>query len=227
MSRNILKYIALLAMTLDHIAYYLYPELNGLYIISRFVGRIAFPIMCLFIADGYKYTSSKGKYLLRLSICAIITQIPVCLLEGTINVALNPIFSLLVGYLYLIILNSNIKLRFKTFTCLLLLVISLITNYWFLGIIYIIGFYYFKRNSCNSIIIILIGYLITTLRLFISLDNINLIIINSIINLGLFLVVFINTNGCKQKREGNFKKYFFYLYYPLHLFIIYLITLFL
>lgn len=226
MSRNILKYITLLAMTLDHIAYYLYPELNGLYIISRFVGRITFPIMCLFIADGYKYTSSKGKYLTRLFICGIITQIPVCLIKGTIMVDLNPVFSLIVGFLFLMTLNSTLKNLTKLLVCLLLIAISLLTDYWFLGIIYILGFYYFKRNYQNTTIIMFTGYLILLFSLIITLSTVNLIIINGIINLGLFLTPLFVQSGYKYKKEGQPKKYLYYFYYPIHLFVIYLITLF-
>lgn len=226
MSRNILKYITLLAMTLDHIAYYLYPELNGLYIISRFVGRIAFPIMCLFIVDGFRYTSSKSKYLLRLLICALITQIPICLLAGTCFVRLNAVFSLVLGFLFLMVINSKLSRWTKNFMFLLLLFTAMLTDYYFLGIIYILGFYYFKRNYQNTTIIMFAGYLILLLRLIITLSTVNLIIINGIINLGLFLTPLFVQSGYKYKKEGQLKKYLYYFYYPIHLFVIYLITLF-
>ncbi len=70
MSALLLKIIACVTMVLDHIGYFWNIEP------LRIVGRIAFPIFVYLIYNGYCHTSSKWKYALRLAFFAIATQIP-------------------------------------------------------------------------------------------------------------------------------------------------------
>lgn len=67
-----LKIIAAVSMTLDHIGGIFFP--GQLYWIC--IGRLAFPIFCYLIANGFFYTRSKLKYLIRLVICAFLSQLP-------------------------------------------------------------------------------------------------------------------------------------------------------
>ncbi len=72
-SRNdLLKIIAILTMLIDHAGVLLFPE----YDIMRTIGRISFPIFCFFIANGYRYTSNRRHYFLRILVFAFISQIP-------------------------------------------------------------------------------------------------------------------------------------------------------
>ncbi len=97
------KTIAMICMFIDHAAASVYQGLlysklfsNGfpfdgslslmdaittnyhgpLYLFFRAIGRVSFPIYCFFIVEGFKYTHSRGKYLLRLIIFAFISEIP-------------------------------------------------------------------------------------------------------------------------------------------------------
>lgn len=70
MSALVLKIIACVTMVLDHIGYAFGIES------LRIVGRLAFPIFVYLIYNGYQHTSSKWKYALRLAFFAIISQIP-------------------------------------------------------------------------------------------------------------------------------------------------------
>ena len=74
LNRNLLKYIAIIAMVLDHVAFLFIPPFSLSYQICRFIGKLTAPIMCYFLAEGYNYTSSKVKYGTRLLIFAIISQ---------------------------------------------------------------------------------------------------------------------------------------------------------
>lgn len=58
MNRNHLKIIACISMLVDHIGYFLFPEIEVL----RWIGRIAFPLFAFFIGEGCVYTSSRKKY---------------------------------------------------------------------------------------------------------------------------------------------------------------------
>ncbi|WP_232229179.1 TraX family protein [Paenibacillus zanthoxyli] len=99
-----MQLIAMLTMLIDHIGYIFFPQDLG----WRYIGRIAFPIYCYALVQGHLYTSSKSRYLLRLLIIALITQIPY-------NLALDPgglnvVFTLLLSELVLIALDKLPKL---------------------------------------------------------------------------------------------------------------------
>ena len=71
---NQLKIIAIVAMTIDHIAAVFLPE-GALKIVLRCIGRLAAPIMCYMIAEGYHHTSNRKHYLLRLLIFDLLARI--------------------------------------------------------------------------------------------------------------------------------------------------------
>ena len=76
LSGNALKYIALAAMTLDHVALAFFGGVAAAYIPMRIVGKLTMPIMCCMLAEGYRYTKSLPKYYLRLFVFAVISTVP-------------------------------------------------------------------------------------------------------------------------------------------------------
>lgn len=70
-----LKLIALVAMTIDHTAAIL-VRYGALYWPMRYIGRIAFPIYCFLLVEGYLHTRSRGRYLLRLLAFFLIAELP-------------------------------------------------------------------------------------------------------------------------------------------------------
>lgn len=93
-SGSTLKLIAMGAMLTDHIAATVLEDyikiINTtdaagndseqgwiiLYYVMRLIGRIAFPIFAFLLVEGYVHTGSKWKYLLRLTVFAFISEIP-------------------------------------------------------------------------------------------------------------------------------------------------------
>lgn len=71
MNRNHLKIIACASMLCDHIGYLLLPDVAVL----RYVGRIAFPLFAFFIGEGSRYTHNRKKYFLSLLILASVCQL--------------------------------------------------------------------------------------------------------------------------------------------------------
>lgn len=66
MNRNQLKLYACAAMLIDHIGYFIFPQLT----ILRYIGRTAMPIFAFFIGEGCLHTSNRKKYFLSLFILA-------------------------------------------------------------------------------------------------------------------------------------------------------------
>ena len=73
---NMIKIIAIIAMTIDHIAWLIFPGYLcvPLPIVLHIIGRLTCPIMCYFIAEGYHYTKDVNKYTWRLFAFAIISH---------------------------------------------------------------------------------------------------------------------------------------------------------
>lgn len=71
-----LKLIAILAMTIDHVAWLLFPGYakQALPLVMHIIGRITCPIMCFFIAEGYYHTKNLNNYTFRLFLFAIISH---------------------------------------------------------------------------------------------------------------------------------------------------------
>ena len=63
LSSNAIKLIAIAAMTVDHIAWAVFPGYPKEFfpLLMHLIGRITCPIMCYCIAEGYHYTRNIRK----------------------------------------------------------------------------------------------------------------------------------------------------------------------
>lgn len=117
-----LKLIAIICMAIDHSALILRPVIPILstpfdigikvitvYWIMRRIGRLAFPIFCFLIAEGFQYTKSKKRYALRLLMFAAISEIPFNLMHSGLFFDLsaqNVYFTLFLGLLLIYAFES-------------------------------------------------------------------------------------------------------------------------
>lgn len=76
LNRNQLKYIAAAAMLLDHIGYIFCADGSLAEFALRLFGRITAPVMCFFLAEGFARTTSRKKYFLRLLAGVFLSQLP-------------------------------------------------------------------------------------------------------------------------------------------------------
>lgn len=219
MSSFVLKIIACFTMFIDHIGYLIYGKISYFNI----VGRIAFPIFAFQISEGYIHTKNLKKYIIRLFIFALISQVPYMLFCNNLisdEFALNIFFTLLLGLITILIYDklSNKVLAFMIFILIALLSELISCDYGFYGITIIFLFYVFKDKklwmNITFILCTFIKYLIYIFKygyssyyIFFFIFTISsLILINSYNN-----------------QEWKKHKYFFYLFYPIHLLIIYLL----
>lgn len=203
MSNSSLKIIAIISMFFDHAGIIFFPDL----IIFRIIGRIGFPIFVFLLIEGCNYTKNYKKHIFNLGLFALISEMPYKIAFNSNNT--NVFFTLLLGALmiYFIKLYKN-KVNTNNITvgitlCLLFSIISLLlrTDYSGIGIILIYLIYQFKY----------IGLIVGCLLL----GFINPISFYSL--LSLIPIYFYN------KKRGINLKYIFYIIYPLHLIIFYLL----
>ena len=123
------------------------------------VGRLTFPIFAFLIVEGYFHTKSLKKYVLRLLIFAVISEIPFNLVTG--NTLFNPmhqnvLWTFLIG-IFLIFLNEKARAKGKWWLTLLAaagtialgFVLGLLTfvDYFHGGVFMVLTFYFFRGRK--------------------------------------------------------------------------------
>ena len=73
-----LKWVAMVAMLIDHLGIFLFRHGMNLigYYIMRGIGRLAFPVFCFLLVEGFCATKSFWKYFFRVFIFALISEVP-------------------------------------------------------------------------------------------------------------------------------------------------------
>ena len=71
-SADALKWIAMLTMLCDHVGAVLLVQ----YPVLRLIGRTAFPIFVWLLVEGFSHTSSRKRYLGRMAAFALVSEIP-------------------------------------------------------------------------------------------------------------------------------------------------------
>lgn len=244
LNSNALKIVAIIAMTIDHLAWLIFPiyDTSFLPVLMHIIGRITCPIMCFFIAEGYYHTKNLKKYILRLFIFALISHVPY-MLQSTnfkeygwlslipfatgngINRFLNQtsvIFSLLIGLLMLDVANKNIKYIYKIFLILLLCLLAFPCDWSCIASLIILSIGTNRGKPLKQILFSLFYISIYVVVYYFSINKVyGLIQYGVILSIPLLMLY----NG-KRGKKSKFMKWIFYIYYPLHLLILGLIGLF-
>ncbi|NLG82961.1 MAG: hypothetical protein GX490_10675 [Bacilli bacterium] len=228
-----LKILAILFMLIDHIAAtssYLYNEKYVVYIIMRIIGRLAFPIFAFLLVEGFFHTRNRHKYLLRLSIFALISEVPFDLAFYRTYIELshqNVFFTLSIGLIAIMLFDKYVEENFsKAFGYLVLMGFTsliLMTDYNIIGVLIIFSFYYYRSDFRKLFLALTILnglFIIEPLITIVTSGTFNFeTIIQIFAVLALFLIKLYN------HERGYPLKYLFYIFYPAHLVILYLINL--
>ena len=220
MSSFVLKMIAIISMFIDHVGYAIF----GKFSYFNYIGRIAFPIFAFQISEGYVHTKNLKKYFFRLFLFAIISQIPFMLFHSILSTefSLNIFFTLLLGLACIFIYDKS---NYKILGIIASIAIGIIAqishcDYGFYGVAIILIFYIFKDNFINASIFFILAtaikYLVPIIKY--GFNNVYLYLFIFTIISAIFLATY---NG----KKGKNTKYLLYLFYPIHLLLIYGISL--
>ena len=211
-------------MISDHIG----DSILGRFSFLNLIGRISFPIFAFQTMQGYINTKNLKKHMIKLLIFACISQIPFMLFLSTFttNIYLNVLFTFLLGICALYIYD---KCNNKVLGFLFVIIISIIAyfikvDYGAFGILLIFVFYFFYKNNNIKHNKLLMSISIVLLCVIHYLPNIfkspslicTYLSLITFTSLSLVFILFYNN------KEGPKLKYFFYIFYPLHLLILYL-----
>lgn len=236
-STDMLKITAMITMLIDHIgagilenlmhSAALSPETRSTLLdidqILRLIGRIAFPLFCYLLVQGFLHTRSRIKYAGNLLLFAFLSEFPFDFMLGSPLdfSSLNVIFTLLIGLLTLWGIEkakSNIFLIGLISAAGMALAAILRTDYSWIGILLIVSLYLFRENSllqCSiSLVLFFAASVVRNIGLY---ESIGQAVLEQLSSKYTLLFSFWMIYRCNGKRYIKRGKYFFYLFYPIHL----------
>lgn len=211
-----LKVAAIAAMTLDHIGVIFGDQLplavtSALYA----TGGIVFPIMAFLIVEGYLHTSNVKHYATRLFIFALISEVPFWLfLDHRGDVLFTLFAGLIVIYLYD---HMESRLMFWL-ACAAITVATALCDWGVVGVVVILLFYVLRSRPDKvtlPMVVLLVGMALP--------EGIMMLNSGSLENLPNFLFCTVGFTlaipllRSYDGRRGRPMKWFFYVYYPLHI----------
>lgn len=239
MSSFTLKIIAIITMLIDHLKDGIFQD----YYVLNIIGRIAFPLFAFQVAVGYKNTKNVKKYMGRMLLFALISEVPYYLFiqkfaDG--QLWCNVMFTLLFGLLTMYIwdykpnkkeeksnekVNSLMKSFYWILKIYLIAILCFIAealkfDYGGLGVLFVLSIHLLFRDGRKWIFAIYyLLYCIAEFREPLIYYK-NMKAIPYIIFMYIPIIFMLLHNG----KKGPSMKYFFYLFYPIHLTIILLIS---
>ena len=234
-NRDLLKYIALVLMTVGHWAFDLYKsfewfQVKSLLQIALAVQFFAPPVFFFFIAEGYHYTKSKEKYAVRLFVFALITQVPHAL-AGPDGLTAQSLFlqwsvlmTLFLGLMALIALHGPWKLPLRLLAVAACMGVSYLlkTEWRVSGICIILLFDLLRRRPLlrfGLYIFLVYAAIIMEIGGLPGMRDFWRYLV-PMYCAGIVITFFYSG---KRGHFPAFSKYFFYVWYPLHLFLKWLI----
>ncbi len=243
LNRNVIKFIAVICMVLDHVAYSFLDYRQPLFHIFRFFGRCTAPIMCYFLAEGWRHTRSKKKYILRMFIFGLISYLPYLLMsrpyllsgygsfwpvECDMQLTLTLCLVMLAALDYA---KDHLPDDGSLALCQLLIVAAacLLSNYgdWlYFAPLWVAGFYLYhddeKKQWLCYVFVGLLACLYNLMQWAGITGSFETALLYNCYTLG-FLLAYVLLR-CYDHTAGRLKlKYFFYAFYPLHIVIIVII----
>lgn len=224
LNSNQIKLIAFIAMTLDHIAWLLAPGFQKVWWVLglHIIGRLTAPIMWFFIAEGFHYTRNVKKYILRLFAFAVVSHFAYNFASGIPFVpeswfnATSVMWPLAWSVVLMVIFTTEKLPQWaKTLLTILICVVTFPADWSTVAAMCPVYLYLNRGDFRKQSLVILFWSVLYAAIYFFFMDKVYGVI--QLCTL-LSLPVLKQYNGQRGKWKGM--KWFFYIYYPLHLFII-------
>lgn len=225
LSSNQLKAIAIVAMTLDHLVWTLFPgyDTRWFVLLAHIIGRLTAPIMWFFIAEGYHYTRNVKKYAIRLFSLAVISHftynfcfgIPFLPLQTSVFNQTGVVWSLAWGLVLLWIFDNN-KIRDwqKRLAILLVCLITFPSDWSCIAAMVVLFIGTNRGNFKAQMLWMMVWTVVYAAVYFFFIDK-----VYALVQLGTCLTIPLLRlyNGQRGSWKGMGK--LFYAYYPVHLFL--------
>lgn len=196
------------------------------------IGRIAFPIFAFLITEGYIHTSNINKYIKRMVIFAIITEIPFNLMVSASPIYpfhQNVLWTFVISLLTLKYLNfDDVKNSFKSILIILLaIIIATVTmcDYFGAGVMMVVGFYIFRKSKLLQLLMMIYVNMILLQGYSYPIDIAGYTYYFPQQGFAILSLIFIWLYNGKQGYHAKWFKIFCYAFYPLHMLILYLLTI--
>ena len=222
LSGTAIKIIALVSMTFDHFGAILFPEI----MFFRIVGRIAMPIFAYMIAEGCVYTKNKTKRFLLIFLLGLICQVVYYFAYPTWN--LNILIDFSISILIIYSLQYATKLG-KWQGWLLPLGLTLLTSFCVYELPKYVGggtLYFDYGFFCIMSPVFVYAFKDKRLKLLVLALALLPISLYSILYIQWYSYLALIPLALYNGQRGKYKmKYFFYIYYPVHIGALYLISM--
>ena len=242
LNSNQLKLIAIIAMTVDHIAWAMFDGYPSalLPLVMHIIGRLTCPIMCYFIAEGYHYTRNINKYTFRLFAFAFVSHFAYIFASndfvdfksfipfyyGNFINQTSVMWSLAWGLVMLRIADSKrIKSIYKVLLVILICIITLSSDWSCIAALCIMAIGTNRGDFRKQMSWMIFYVALYSLVYFFAIDKAYGILQMGVV-LSIPVIAMYNGKRGKNPKINKFMKWFFYIFYPVHLFVIGLINYF-
>ena len=223
MNRNIIKYIAALAMLLDHIGLLFVPSDTFIGTAMRVAGILTAPIMCFFIAEGFIHTRSRKKYGTRLLVFALISQIPFAyMIYNNFWVAhFNVIATFFLCFMMLLVFEKVENIFLKVALIAGIVALGYFCDWGLMAPLWVMCFYLCKDDKNKMALWYCVLCAFWVVRCCVVTAGKGGEWYDSLWQAGSFLALpILYTYNGESGKTGKFSKWFFYWFYPLHILIL-------
>jgi len=223
MSSFVIKIIAAASMLIDHMGLLLFPK----YRFMRILGRLAFPLYAFCIAEGFYYTRDRKRYFLQIFVLGLACQIVYFIADGSMYLGVLIAFSLSILLMWALDgVKKSLAAKDGTVKASALFVLGL-------AAVAALCHYITVEYCVIGIMLPVLAFVSDKKWVRLGLFSLGLVALCAVIyssgglDVQWWALVTLPLLALYNGKPGKYRmKYFFYIFYPAHLAILYLIAMF-
>ncbi len=223
LNRNQIKYIVIIAMLVDHIAWLFVRTYTWPGELMHFFGRLTGPTMAVFIAEGYRYTKDVKRYAARLAAFALVSWPCFSLMEwNAVRPEFGVIYTYFLALLALILWDARINIVFRLAGIAVLIYLSRWGDWPYMGILFALAAHIWHDDKSTRWTV---HTFICLVFLFLDMSAAmrygypwwaELFQAGTLMVAPILIFLYNGESGSKKP----FHKWFFYVFYPLHMLVL-------